>query len=92
VKRGRVSMWSAPLTAPHMLVEAIESKTFAGEVIVGATSILMGAEALAEQRADHERIAGQLRAVTLVVALAEQQADSVAMMVTTIAMPGATVH
>jgi hypothetical protein len=39
------------------LVEAIESKTFAGDMILGATAILIGAEMLAQQRADHERIA-----------------------------------
>ena len=74
------------------LVAAIESSAKnKGDVILGATALLLGEQGLAAQRAEHERIAGN-GAVPLIVTLVEHDGKSVAVMVTVIPMAPATLH
>jgi hypothetical protein len=74
------------------LVAAIESPAHSkSDVILGATAVLLGEQGLAAQRAEQDRIARE-GAVPLVVTLAEHDGKSVALMVTVIPMPPATLH
>jgi hypothetical protein len=74
------------------LVAAIESSApNKSDAILGATSALLGEAGLDAQRAEQERIA-DTGAVPLVVTLVEHDGKSVALMVTVIPMPPATLH
>ena len=75
----------------RVLVEAIESSTYRGTAILGATAALLGQAGVAAARADQERIS-KAGATPLVVTLVECDGSSVTMMTTTIAMPPPTVH
>ena len=74
------------------LVGAIESSApNKSDVILGATAALLGEAGLDAQREEQERIA-DTGAVPLVVTLVEHDGRTVAVMVTVIPMPAATMH
>ena len=74
------------------LVGAIESSApNKSDVILGATAALLGEAGLDAQREEQERIA-DTGAVPLVVTLVEHDGRTVAVMVTVIPMPAATLH